>query len=94
MFAVEALFKIIEMTNGSKSLLADSLRQLRPGTKICSAHINNWIYRDKKIPPTWVIPLAEVVSYKVTPNEISPDMYPHPNDGLPTELRVAYRETA
>ena len=89
MFAVEALLKIIDTKNGSKSLLAESLRQEKPGSKICAAHINNWIYRDKKIPPLWVIPLAKVTDYEVTPHELHPELYPYPSDGLPPHMDKA-----
>lgn len=34
-----------------------------------------------------VLPLAEASGYEVKPNDIRPDLYPNPKDGLPDEMR-------
>lgn len=34
-----------------------------------------------------VIPLSEALDWSPTPHIIRPDLYPHPDDGLPDELR-------
>lgn len=84
---MDSLLHIIELHKGNKSALANRLRELRPGTRISQAHINNWLYRDKKIPSEWIRPLSESVDWTVTPHQLSHDIYPHPDDGLPSHLR-------
>jgi hypothetical protein len=86
---MEHLNKIIEMHGGSKTALANHLKAICPGTKISQAHINNWLTRDGKVPPEWIIPCCISVDFKVIPHQISPDIYPHPDDGLPENLRHA-----
>jgi DNA-binding transcriptional regulator YdaS (Cro superfamily) len=41
----------------------------------------------KKLPGSRVIWLAEQTAWKWTPHDLSPDLYPHPSDGLPEFLR-------
>jgi DNA-binding transcriptional regulator YdaS (Cro superfamily) len=41
----------------------------------------------KKVPPDRVIHVARATSYRVTPHQLRPDLYPHPDDGLPEERR-------
>ncbi len=41
-----------------------------------------------------VIEFAQATGWKVTPNAIRPDIYRHPEDGLPAELRGLKKETA
>lgn len=40
-----------------------------------------------KCPAETVLSLSEVSGWQVTPNELRPDLYPHPQDGLPDHLR-------
>lgn len=47
--------------------------------------VASWLI--KGVPPKHVIPLCEAVFYRVTPHELRPDVYPHPDDGLPQTLR-------
>lgn len=46
----------------------------------------------QKVPPKWVISVARATDFAVTPHELRPDIYPHPDDGLPPERRT--REAA
>ncbi len=46
-------------------------------------------WRNRGIPADKVIPLARLVGWEVTPHELSPALYPNPDDGLPDELRGA-----
>ena len=39
------------------------------------------------VPSEKVIGLAETVDFEVTPHQLRPDLYPHPEDGLPPEMR-------
>lgn len=41
-----------------------------------------------QVPPDRVLEVSSAVSFKVTPHELRPDLYPHPEDGLPAELRA------
>jgi len=40
------------------------------------------------VPAERVIKLCEAVEYRVKPHELRPDLYPHPEDGLPAEMRA------
>lgn len=42
-----------------------------------------------EIPVEHVIKVCGLCKFKVTPHELRPDIYPHPDDGLPEELRKA-----
>ena len=46
------------------------------------------------VPGDAVIPIAKAVEFRVTPHELNPDLYPHPEDGLPPELRAAQQQAA
>jgi len=39
-----------------------------------------------------ILALAEAAEWEVTPHEIRPDLYPHPEDGMPPELRGLSKE--
>jgi hypothetical protein len=86
---MDALIKIIEMHNGSKTALANHLQELRPRKKITQAHINNWLNRDGNVPPRWIIPLCESCEYKFRPHEFDAELYPNELDGLPEQFRHA-----
>lgn len=36
-----------------------------------------------------VLTCAQATNWQVTPHQLRPDLYPHPQDGLPKELRAA-----
>jgi DNA-binding transcriptional regulator YdaS (Cro superfamily) len=40
------------------------------------------------IPGERVIRIAGATSFKVRPHELRPDLYPHPDDGLPASMRM------
>lgn len=86
---MEFLLKIISLHGDNKSSLVNKLLTLRPDSKVTNSHINNWLTRDKNIPSDWVLPLCESVYWQVTPHELRPDLYPHPEDGLPDDMRCA-----
>ncbi len=44
------------------------------------------------VPAERVILVCASCSFKVTPHQLRPDLYPHPEDGLPSELRVQAAE--
>ena len=45
------------------------------------------IWVKTKLSAEFVIKVAEQVDYQVTPHELRPDLYPHPDDGLPLDKR-------
>lgn len=84
---MKSLLKIIDLHGGKKATLVTCLLRLRPDANLTNTHINNWLNRDNKIPPEWILPLCESVQWQVTPHELSADLYPHPDDGLPDAMR-------
>jgi DNA-binding transcriptional regulator YdaS (Cro superfamily) len=70
----------------SALVIAERMGESNPQT------VSNWVSR--AIPEGKVFSFCKAVFFEVTPHELRPDMYPHPEDGLPIELRASYRETA
>ncbi len=53
------------------------------------AHVWNWLNRQgRKVPADKVLSVSAAIEWEVTPHELRPDIYPHPTDGLPAELRA------
>lgn len=46
------------------------------------------------IPADRVIPISDSTNWQVTPHELRPDIYRHPDDGLPDHLRGKQKEAA
>lgn len=46
------------------------------------------------VPAEHVIWLSERTGWQITPHQLAPQFYPHPDDGLPVERRGAGREAA
>ena len=46
--------------------------------------VSKWM---RNLPAGRVIGLSELTNWEITPHQLAPDLYPHPNDGLPEELR-------
>ena len=46
------------------------------------------------VPEKWVLRLAALTQWRVSPHRLRSDIYPHPSDGLPNELRVQTYERA
>lgn len=83
----DALLKIIEIVGGQVALA----KQL--GVK--QGHIYGWLNENiNGINPNYIIPSCAAVNYVVTPHELRPDIYPHPEDGLPAEMRCKCEEVA
>ncbi len=40
-----------------------------------------------RIARDYVLAVAAAVDFQVRPHEIAPDLYPHPDDGCPVEIR-------
>lgn len=73
----QALQKAIELI-GNQSTLAKRLDPPRTAQAV-----QQW----KRVPSDDVIRVSELTSYRVTPNALRRDLYPHPDDGLPDALR-------
>jgi hypothetical protein len=84
---MEYLIKILSMYGENKTRLVNALTALKPESKVTTSHIYNWIARDEKVPADWVLALSECVDWKVTPHQLRPDLYPHKDDGLPSDMR-------
>jgi DNA-binding transcriptional regulator YdaS (Cro superfamily) len=46
-------------------------------------------WHDAGVPSERVLRLAEATKFEVKPHELRPDLYPHPDDGLPPDMRGA-----
>lgn len=44
--------------------------------------VANWVINDQ-VPSERVLQLCELGGWVVTPNQLRPDIYPNPNDGMP-----------
>lgn len=83
---MELLLKAIEIA-GSQVLLAARVNALLDESEhIRQSAISNWIQRGQ-VPADKAIPVARAVEFQVTPHELRPDLYPHPTDGLPEDLK-------
>jgi DNA-binding transcriptional regulator YdaS (Cro superfamily) len=82
-----SLDKIITLLGtGGQSKLADCLKTERD--PVSQAHVWKWLNTTVNgIPEKHVIKACSAVNYQVTPHELRPDIYPHPDDGLPEHLR-------
>ncbi len=59
-------------------------------TGVKQAHVWGWLNKTKDgTPAERVIAICNAVNWQVTPHQLRPDIYPHPDDGLPQHLRSA-----
>lgn len=61
---------------GSMQALAEKLH-------ITKGAVSQW----EMAPAERVLGIAEATGWAVTPHQLRPDLYPHPDDGLPPEQR-------
>jgi len=54
--------------------------------------INNWVSRG--VPLDKAVAFCDAVDYEISPHQMYPKQYPHPNDGLPPGLRCACEDKA
>src|SRR5688500_399037 len=82
------LIKAVELAGG-QSALAKGICEHIPGSKVSQAHVSKWLHRLKSPAPPgdYVIAIAKTVNYQVTPHQLRQDIYPHPHDGLPPDMR-------
>jgi len=65
---------------GGVTALARTLRVAPPS-------VSQWLSGTRGVPAGRVVQISEATGWRVTPHELRPDLYPHPDDGLPQELR-------
>lgn len=82
------------MFGENKTRLVNALTTLRPDSKVTTSHINNWLKRDEKVPADWVLALSECSGWQITPHQLRPDLYPHADDGLPSDMRCDCQKAA
>lgn len=75
---MNALDKVIEAA-GSQQKLASLIGGVQ-------TRVSEWRRRGQ-VPADAVLAVCEAVAFAVTPHELRPDIYPHPDDGLPEPLR-------
>lgn len=87
------LHKVVELAGGQAGLAAGIRKQI-PGSKVSQAHVWKWLNRAKcPVPPgDYVIAISRAIEHQVTPHELRPDIYPHPHDGLPENLRESVEQ--
>ena len=69
--------KVFALVDGGRAALAKQF-------SVSIQAVSKW---QTRVPAGVVIGLAESVQFQVTPHQLRPDLYPHPDDGLPPELR-------
>lgn len=74
---MSALQRVIDI-KGSQTALA-----LVVGAK--QQAVGYWLREG--LPGEHVLKISADVNYAVTPHQLRPDLYPHPDDGLPAALR-------
>jgi DNA-binding transcriptional regulator YdaS (Cro superfamily) len=82
--AMSALQKVIDL-KGSQAAVAAIV-----GAKQQS--VGYWLTNG--LPADHVIPIARDTSWQITPHQLRPDLYPHPDDGLPADRRAQSAEVA
>lgn len=71
--------------------LAETQARLARLMNVNPQAIQGW-RKTGQIPPDRVLDIARAVAFQVTPHQLRPDLYPHPEDGLPAELRAQAAE--
>lgn len=73
--------------------LAESQSRLARLMNVNPQAIQGW-RKTGQIPPDRVLDISRAVVFQVTPHQLRPDLYPHPDDGLPAELRAQVQQVA
>jgi DNA-binding transcriptional regulator YdaS (Cro superfamily) len=74
---MDALQRAIEQL-GSKSALARAVG-------VVPMAVVQWLTRG--LPAERVLDVSRATSWQTTPHELRSDLYPHPHDGLPRDMR-------
>lgn len=54
--------------------------------------INNW--KTRGIPLEKTVMFCAAVNFQITPHDLHPEQYPHPDDGLPASMRCKCESAA
>jgi hypothetical protein len=73
--------------NGLQEIIAIHGTQAKTGAVVGAKQQSVAFWLKNGVPDVHVIPLAASVEYRVTPHRIREDLYPHPDDGLPEQMR-------
>lgn len=63
--------------------LAGSVGAIARACGVSPQAVSQW----RTTPPQHVIAIAKAVGFQKAPHDLRPDLYPHPTDGLPSELK-------
>lgn len=66
--------------------IAESQARLARKLDIKPQALFGWM-KSGLVPADRVISVSRAVEFEVTPHQLRPDLYPHPDDGLPPALR-------
>lgn len=81
------LNKAIEIC-GSQTALAKAATEKNPQKQITQSTVGAWVNRfGGRVGDGYVLAVSEAVNWQVTPHDLRPDLYPHPQDGLPPHMR-------
>jgi hypothetical protein len=77
-----------------QSGLADKVRSYHEmhgrDCRVQQAHVWNWLNKQGgEVPSEHVIAVAWASEWRKLPHDFRPDLYPHPTDGLPIEIKRA-----
>lgn len=56
---------------------------------VIQQHVWNWINRDNRVPAEFALRVAEATDFEVRPHDLRPDIYPNPNDCVPSRSKSA-----
>lgn len=81
---------------GGQAQLARGIRERIPGSKVSQVHVWGWLnsVRMEVPPPEAVIPICDLLDWRMTPHRLRPDLYPNATDALPSAEKVGAGETA
>lgn len=88
---LEALREAITIAGGQAALAKrlDGIGgRLDPPMRCKPQNVWAWLNRDGRVPAEWARLIAEAIEFQILPSRLRPDLYPHPDDGLPPEVRV------
>lgn len=87
-----SLEKAVDLAGGQVALAKAIREWFEARGIICrvkQAHVWGWLNKQGKVPGEYVIAIADILKWQITPNALRPDLYPHPHDGLPEHMRAA-----
>ena len=79
-----SLLEAVKLAGGQVALAA-GIRALIPESKVSQAHVSKWLLRQlTEVPPAeYVLAICEHLDWRITPQQLRPDLYPNPTDALP-----------